>query len=107
MESTTFIKLIQQQGPNTNLELAAICKACMSETVAEASLGKGPWGGNPPTGWLWYPGTVVGGEKPLHPAPKPCRSWASLLSVSMISSISGGVLLTLTWQRGHLGITRN
>lgn len=52
MESTTFIKLFQQQGPNTNLELAVICKARMFETVAEASLGKDPWGGNPPTGCL-------------------------------------------------------
>lgn len=42
MESTTFIKLIQQQGPNTNLEVTAICKSCMFETVAGSSLGKGP-----------------------------------------------------------------
>lgn len=50
MESTTFIKLIQQQGPNTNLEVMAICKARMFETVAGASLSKGPWDRNPPTG---------------------------------------------------------
>lgn len=63
MESTTCIKLIQQQGPNTNLEVTAICKARMLETVAGVSLGKGPGGRNPLPGWLWDPGPVVVGGK--------------------------------------------
>lgn len=76
MESTTFIKLIQQQGLNTNLEAAAVnCKPYPSEARAGCSLYTDLRGRNQEPWCVWVSRCVRGRRRewcvPPHPLSPP------------------------------------